>query len=196
MIGLVRGVVAGMTGNTVIIDTGGVGYRVTVTSGSIAEMTQTSADVTLFTYTHVREDALELFGFLSDGERAVFETLLGTHGVGPSLALSILGSLGANEVVRAVQEQDPASFEVVPGVGKKTAARLVLELQGSMAASSVTPSAANGLSGSPSLRSEVAAALDALGYGPEEIRAATAGLETGVSVEQGLRLALRSLGSR
>jgi Holliday junction DNA helicase RuvA len=196
VIGLVRGVVAGMTGNTVIIDTGGVGYRVTVTSGSIAEMTQTSADVTLFTYTHVREDALELFGFLSDGERAVFETLLGTHGVGPSLALSILGSLGANEVVRAVQEQDPASFEVVPGVGKKTAARLVLELQGSMAASSVTPLAANGLSGSPSLRSEVAAALDALGYGPEEIRVATAGLKTGVSVEQGLRLALRSLGSR
>jgi len=195
MIGLVRGTIAVLNANSVIIDTGGVGYRVTVAPSTVAAITGSGSEVTLFTYTHVREDSLELFGFVSDAERAVFETLLGTHGVGPSLALSILGALGVNEVVRAVQDQDSASFEVVSGVGKKTAARLILELQGSMAATAVTPSASTGLSG-PSSRSEVAAALEALGYGPEEIRAATASLEGTESPEQGLRLALRAMGAR
>ena len=96
MIGLVRGTIASFAGNSVIIDTGGVGYRVTLTPSTIAALSSETEPVTLFTYTHVREDALELFGFLSDAERGVFETLLGTHGVGPSLALSILGTLGAN----------------------------------------------------------------------------------------------------
>ena len=196
MIGLVRGSVAGVNGNSVIVDTGGVGYRVTLTPSAIAELSLNGPEVTLFTYTHVREDALELFGFLSDAERGVFETLLGTHGVGPSLALAIIGTLGANEVVRAVQDQDSSSFELVSGVGKKTAARLILELQGSMAASTLMPSSMSGLSGGPTTRSDVSAALEALGYGSDEIHAATANLDGTESVEHGLRLALQAMGSR
>jgi holliday junction DNA helicase RuvA len=196
MIGLVRGTIASLSGNSVIVDTGGVGYRVTITPSTMATLSAETQAVTLFTYTHVREDVLELFGFLSDAERGVFETLLGTHGVGPSLALAILGTLGASEVVRAVQEQDSSSFELVSGVGKKTAARLMLELQGSMAAATVMPSTVGGLSGGPTIRSDVAAALEALGYGMDEIQAATADLDGTESVEHGLRLALQAMGSR
>lgn len=193
MIGLVRGDIAGINGNSVILDTGGVGYRVTVSGATLTEVLRIVGPITLFTYMHVREDSLELFGFTSDGERTVFETLLSTHGVGPSLALAILGTLGVAEVVRSVQEQDAQRFEVVPGVGKKTAARLVLELQGSLAASSISPSGSGGISGTPLLRSEVADALEALGYASDEIRLAVSALEGSESVEEGLRIALKNM---
>jgi Holliday junction DNA helicase RuvA len=163
-----------------------------VTPSTLADLLGRPAPVEVSVHTLVREDAITLFGFADESEREVFEVLLGTHGVGPSLSLAILGTLGAGGVVAAVRDGDVAAFETVTGVGKKTAARLALELQGSdlggiaaTAPATLTPSPA---------RTEAIDALTALGYSTEEVKAALSTIEEAGSVEELLRLALRELG--
>ena len=132
VIGLLRGPVLLRTGEgEVIIDVAGVGYRVTVTpSTAVALMTAGSGvDATLFVHTHVREDAIVLYGFVHDDERRCFEVLLGSHGVGPALALSIMAVLSPAALSTAVLEDDLDTLCSVPGVGRKTAARLLIELK-------------------------------------------------------------------
>jgi Holliday junction DNA helicase RuvA len=216
VIGLLRGAVVVRSGEgEVIIDVGGVGYRVAVTPATAAALVVggTAAEATLYVHTHVREDAIVLYGFVHDDERRCFEVLLGSHGVGPALALAIMASLSPAALSTAVLEEDLDTLCTVPGVGRKTAARLLIELKSRLDLPDLSLSGAGvgggagavgngsgpgdpGLRPSRTSRAEARAALSELGYASDEIRGALDGLRDDVGVEEMLRLALRELASR
>lgn len=204
MIGLLRGsVVLRSAEGEVIVDVSGVGYRVTVTPASAATLMAqgSTAQATLFIHTHVREDAIVLYGFVHDDERRCFEVLLGSHGVGPALALAIMGSLSPASLSTAVLEDDLETLCTVPGVGRKTAARLLIELKSRLDLPDLSidlpgTSGSGATRATRTSRSEARAALSELGYAPEEIRGALDGLRDDVGVEEMLRLALRELAGR
>jgi Holliday junction DNA helicase RuvA len=207
VIGLLRGPVVLRTGEgEVIVDVAGVGYRVAVTPATGAALVSAGSQLeqTLFVHTHVREDAIVLYGFAHDDERRCFEVLLGSHGVGPALALSIMAIFSPAALSTAVLEDDLDTLCTVPGVGRKTAARLLIELKSRLDLPDLsfgqTGVSSNGSATagqtSRTARSEARAALNELGYAPEEIRGALDGLRDDVGVEEMLRLALRELASR
>jgi Holliday junction DNA helicase RuvA len=215
VIGLLRGAVVLRTGEgEVIIDVGGVGYRVAVTPATAAALVVgggATGEATLYVHTHVREDAIVLYGFVHDDERRCFEVLLGSHGVGPALALAIMAALSPAALSTAVLEEDLDTLCTVPGVGRKTAARLLIELKSRLDLPDLSLSGAGagagggagadgvgagGAGSSRTSRAEARAALSELGYAPEEIRGALDGLRDDVGVEEMLRLALRELASR
>ena len=212
MIGLLRGAVVVRTGEgEVIVDVGGVGYRVAVTPATAATLVTagSGAEATLYVHTHVREDAIVLYGFVHDDERRCFEVLLGSHGVGPALALAIMAALSPAALSTAVLEEDLETLCTVPGVGRKTAARLLIELKsrldlpdlslpggGAAAMAGVAAGGDPAPRGTRTSRAEARAALSELGYAPDEIRGALDGLRDDVGVEEMLRLALRELASR
>ncbi len=183
MIGSLRGrIIDRSPKGELLIEVGGVGYRVTVAPSTFAKVGGLDAEVFVFTYTHVREDAIILFGFASREERICFEVLISAHGVGPALALAILSSHSPETLRAAVATDDVDALTTVPGVGKKTAARLIIELKSKLAgadfgdydaalaaASGTTPAIA-AATGSTDARNDVRAALVELGYGTEEIR--------------------------
>src|SRR3984957_9745391 len=205
VIGLLRGHVVVRTGEgEVIIDVAGGGYRVAVTPATAAALvvggSGSGAESTLFVHTHVREDAIVLYGFVHDDERRCFEVLLASHGVGPALALGIMAALSPAALSTAVLEDDLETLCTVPGVGRKTAARLLIELKSRLELPDLSmPSviaAGNGVvPATRASRAEARAALTELGYAPDEIRAALDGLRDDVGVEEMLRLALRELAS-
>lgn len=131
MIGRLTGrVVAAEADGAAVLDAGGVGYEVSVPLGTMGRVRpDESGRVTLWIHTHVREDALALFGFADEAERAAFRALLGVSNVGPKIAVAVLGALPAAELARAVARQDLAAMKGIPGVGKKIAERLLLELR-------------------------------------------------------------------
>src|ERR1700751_306171 len=129
MIGLLRGCLLEKRPNQVILDVAGVGYLVAIPLSTFATLGELHTDVTLLIHTHVREDALALYGFLSSRERHFFEMLLGASGVGPSLALKILSGMSVEELVPAIRTGDVARLTRIPGVGRKTAERMVVELK-------------------------------------------------------------------
>jgi Holliday junction DNA helicase RuvA len=181
----------------VLIEVGGVGYRVAVPTGTASSIgADTGGEVFVHVHTHVREDAIVLYGFLHADERRCFEALLGAHGVGPTLALAILSSLSPATLSTAVLEDDVDTLCLVPGVGRKTAARLLLELKARLELPDLGDGAA-GVAGTVAAggveRREVRAALAELGYGSEEIRGALDALPDEGGVEELLRLALREL---
>src|SRR5207249_8924949 len=145
------------TSGEVLVDVGGVGYRAIVGPGTLADLGQLGDEVFLYTHLHVREDALTLYGFPTRDELLCFEGLLGAHGVGPALALAILSAHTPSALRRALLDDDVAALTMVPGVGKKTAARLVLELKAQLDLPDfdLEPVPANGKTGA---RSEVGAA--------------------------------------
>jgi Holliday junction DNA helicase RuvA len=222
VIGLLRGAVVLRTGEgEVLIDVGGVGYRVAVTPATAVALVGggsgagagagggagAGAEATLYVHTHVREDAIVLYGFVHDDERRCFEVLLGSHGVGPALALAIMAALSPAALSTAVLEEDLDTLCTVPGVGRKTAARLLIELKSrldlpDLSLSGAGDMGADGAGSSPTSptsrtsRAEARAALSELGYAPDEIRGALDGLRDDVGVEEMLRLALRELASR
>ena len=126
MIARLRGRVAGRSRGGIVVDVGGVGYLVQPTP-SVHRLGD--GEITVEIYTHVREDALQLYGFASAAERELFELLLGVNGVGPKVALAIVGGSPAAELTRAIAREDTARFQAIPGIGKKTAQRVVLELK-------------------------------------------------------------------
>jgi holliday junction DNA helicase RuvA len=196
MIGSLRGVVLDrVASGELLVEVGGVGYRVLVPSGTMAVVDGPGAPVFLHVHTHVREDAIVLYGFATGDERVCFEGLLGAHGVGPALALAILSSLSPMSLRRAVAGDDVDALTLVPGVGKKTAARLLLDLKNRLALPEGEPglvlAAVNG-NGSTA-RAEVKAALAGLGYGADEVRDAVRELPDDGEVEDLLRAALRQL---
>ena len=207
MIGLLRGRVVLRTAESeVIVDVAGVGYRVTVTPATATSLAAvgTSGEATLHVHTHVREDAIVLYGFAHDDERRCFEVLLASHGVGPALALAIMAMLSPAALSTAVLEDDVETLCTVPGVGRKTAARLLIELKSRLDLPDLSfepvGAARSGAEGAVlstrTARAEARAALGELGYAPDEIRGALDGLRDDVGVEEMLRLALRELASR
>ena len=201
MIGLLRGnVILRSAEGEVIVDVSGVGYRVAVTPATAVTLmvNGSSVDATLFVHTHVREDAIVLYGFVHDDERRCFEVLLGSHGVGPALALAIMAVLSPASLSTAVLEDDLDTLCTVPGVGRKTAARLLIELKSRLDLPDLThdlPGGSGAIASRTSL-SEARAALAELCYAPEEIRGALDGLSDDVGVDEMLRLALREMDSR
>ena len=179
----------------VVVDVGGVGYRLYVPPGSVSA--HVGDDVLLHTHLAVREDALTLYGFADAAIRGLFETLLGVTGVGPKLALAAIGTLGADGLRRAVVSEDVGALTVVPGVGKKSAQRMILELRERLGATD-DGSVPGRVAGPADPRTEVREALAALGYAAGEIQSALDGAETAgdADPEALLRAALRTLGSR
>ena len=187
MIGSLRGTLLDRPApGEVIVEVGGVGYRASVTTSLLAGLGPPGCAVFLHVHTHVREDAIVLYGFAHADERRCFEALLGAHGVGPSLALAILSSLSPAALSTAVLEDDVDTLCTVPGVGKKTAARLLLELKARLDLPTLGepgPVAA----GTGSRRGDARAALTELGYGPDEIRSALEAVGEEGSVEDMVR---------
>ncbi len=220
MIGSLRGTVLDRTVRNdhqveLLVEVAGVGYRVLVPASSASRVGQLGNPTFLHVHTHVREDAIILYGFPTSEERECFELLLGAHGVGPAVALALLSVLSPAALRRAVLSEDADALMLVPGIGKKTAARLVLELAQRFEAAPETGMAVLGdkdlqpagdASPGPheasatdraAQREELRAALGSLGYGNDEVRQVLARLPADGSVEEMLRYALRELaGSR
>ena len=195
MIGQLRGRLADKRPNQVLVDVGGVGYVVAVPLSTFAALGELHTEVTLLIHTHVREDALALYGFLSSREKHLFEMLLSASGVGPSLALKILSGMSAEEVIPAIRGNDLARLTKIPGVGRKTAERMVVELKDkleSMTIAEQKPAAA-----SPAgVEADVISALINLGYDGRaaENAAAEGKREVGISnFENMLKVSLQSL---
>ena len=179
MIGSLRGRLLDRGADEILIEVGGIGYRVTVTPATVVAIGDLGDDVFVYVHHHVREDAQTLYGFPTRDERACFEILIGAHGVGPSLALAILSVHSPESLRRTLADDDVASLCLVPGVGRKTAARLLVELKSrldvpdvDLAGVTAAPSSAE-----RSVRADVREALVGLGYGPDEIRSALADLD-------------------
>ncbi len=194
MIGSLRGQVLerGLDG-TVLLEVGGVGYLVTVTPRTLAELEPTTAAF-LHVHHHIREDAQTLFGFTSRDERSTFDVLIATHGVGPSLALAILATHSPSALADIVAGGDLASLTLVPGVGKKTAERLLVELKSRLSVP-VLESVSNGVGGGSAV-ADVREALSGLGYASEEIRDVLRDLSGGQDAASMLRDALKVLGAK
>jgi Holliday junction DNA helicase RuvA len=129
MIAHLRGKLLAKHPNQVIVETSGVGYDVTITVPTFSDLPETGTEVALHIHTHVREDALALYGFLRSSEKLLFEKLITVSGIGPKLAITILSGMPADEMVRSIRGNDVARLTRIPGIGKKTAERMVLELR-------------------------------------------------------------------
>jgi Holliday junction DNA helicase RuvA len=182
VIARLRGTVAARTATGVVLDVGGVGYLVAATPAVAARVGE---QATVETYLHVREDALQLYGFASADERELFELLLGVSGVGPKVALAIVSGSTPAELRRAIAREDTARFEAIPGIGRKTAQRVVLELKEKLAAYGFDEAPAAG--GSPLARE----ALVELGWSLVDADRALSDVDESLPVEEQVRLALR-----
>ena len=192
MIGSLRGTVVDRpTPGEVVVEVGGVGYRVSVPTRVASALGD--GEVFLYVATHVRDDAIVLYGFTTAEERRTFEALVAAHGVGPSLALAVLSALTPAALAEAVAGDDVDLLCTVPGVGKKTAARMVLELQSTLGASVMAGPAGERSSGDGAARRDARAALAELGYGTDEVRGALAAVPGDDPAEDQVRAALRNL---
>jgi holliday junction DNA helicase RuvA len=201
MIGSLRGTVLDRLGDTeVLIDVHGVGYRVTVSPATVVQLGEQGDQVFVHVHHHIREDNQILFGFLTADQRRCFEALLGAHGVGPGLAMAILSVHDPVALARVLIDDDLGALCLVPGVGKKTAARLLIELKSRLdldgltspsasAATVVAPSSSP--AGSPI--ADVREALANLGYGPDEVTGALRDLPTDHDAPALLKQALQRL---
>ena len=162
MIAHLRGKLLDKHPNQAVIETGGVGYDVTISVPTFAELTQIGTEVSLHIHTHVREDALALYGFGRPEEKQLFEKLLTVSGIGPKLAITILSGMAADDMIAAIRGNDIARLTKIPGIGKKTAERMVLELRDKL-----PPQGAEAVKEIPSLTAieeDVLSALLNLGY--------------------------------
>lgn len=188
MIGRLTGVIAEKAPPQVLIDVNGVGYEVDVPMSTFYNLPNLGERATLLTHFIVREDAQILFGFGSAQERETFRQLIRISGVGPRTALSILSGLSVAELGQAVSLQEAGRLTRIPGIGKKTAERLMLELKGKLGADLALPASV-----ASEAQADVLQALVALGYSDKEAAAALKALPPDVGVSEGIKLALKAL---
>jgi holliday junction DNA helicase RuvA len=188
MISRLRGEVVTRSPTGIVLDVGGVGYLVNPTAGA-RRKAEPGGEVVLETYLHVREDVLQLFGFADAEERELFALLLSVQGVGPKVALAIVSGSTPDELRRAIALEDTARFQAIPGIGKKTAERVVLELKERLGSIGETQAAATPLAPKPHLVARDA--LIELGYSLAEAEAALAGTDPEASPEERVREALK-----
>lgn len=193
MIGRLQGVLAEKMPPQILVDIHGVGYEVDVPMSTFYQLPAAGEPVTLFIHQQVREDAHLLYGFISRDERHTFRTLIKITGIGAKIALGILSALSADELAAAIAAEDVKRLSSVPGIGKKTAERLVLELRGKLSTSDASGTVFPAISGQPSALDDVANALVALGYSEKEAAAAVKTLPNDLDVGEGVRLALKGL---
>ena len=189
MIARLVGVLAEKAPPHVLVDVNGVGYEVQVPMSTFYNLPDLGSKVTLLTQFIVREDAQLLYGFLTAGERESFRELIKISGVGPRIALALLSGLNSDELAQAVAAQDASRLVKVPGVGKKTAERLLLELKGKLAPALNKP----GFAAVSDNQGDILQALIALGYSDKEAQAALKQLPADVSVSDGIKQSLKAL---
>jgi len=194
MIGRLSGRLIAKQPPAILVDVQGVGYEVDVSMNTFCELPALDAPVTLHIHMAVREDGHFLYGFLSESERTAFRQLIKISGVGARMALAVLSGLNVDELAAAIARQDVACFTRIPGIGKKTAERLLLELKGKLdlvAGNAATIAAGHAIATDP--LQDTIDALVALGYNAREAQSATKALPAGVSTTDAIRLALKQL---
>ena len=178
----------------IMIDVNGVGYEVFVSMQTFYGLPATGEKVRVYTQMVVREDAHLLFGFGNTTERETFRLLIKVSGIGAKTALGILSVLSSDDLARAIADEDIKVLSSVPGIGKKTAERLALELRGKLSVAGAVPMATDGLfAAEPDASDDILSTLLALGYNEREAKAACKGLPAGCDVSEGVRLALKNM---
>ncbi|MEE8456825.1 MAG: Holliday junction branch migration protein RuvA [Acidimicrobiia bacterium] len=187
MIGRLRGTILDRGRETVVLEVGGVGYLVSVTPRTLSDLPGVGEEVVLHTHLHVREDQLALFGFGTTGDKELFGMLLGVSGVGPKVAMSILATMTYEQLGAAVASDDIPALTAVPGIGKRSAQKLLLELKPKM-------DLLEDVSTVTGPMGEVREALEGLGYGADEIRGTLADMPNDLPIEELLKRSLQQLG--
>jgi Holliday junction DNA helicase RuvA len=200
MIGRIKGTLAARDVATVLIDVAGIGYELEVTAAVHASLPAVGETVTIHTHLVVREDAHILFGFATAGERDLFRSLIKVAGIGPKLALTLLSGMEAREFARCIREGDAVCLTALPGIGRKTADRVILELKDRidemMPAPPSAPRSRGASSGAAAAAAEAEQALVALGYRPVDASRAVVGVyEAGRSAAELVRAALKRIGA-
>lgn len=194
MIGRISGLLIDKNPPQVLVDAGGVGYDIDVPMSTFYNLPAVGDRVALLTHLIVREDAHVLYGFSSEAERFAFRQLIKVSGVGSRTALAVLSGLNVDELVQAVAAQESGRLLRIPGIGKKTAERLLLELRDKLASTEPALAAVRAAAATPA--SDVARALIALGYNDREAQAAVRELPADIALQDGIRLALKRLSAR
>ncbi len=192
MIASLKGIIQSKKPEGIIVDVNGIGYHVSIPLCNLGDIPETGETAFLHIYTHVREDSLQLFGFLSEEEKKVFTTLLGISGVGPKLGLGILSGMPVNKFVKAVNSEDVALLSTIPGLGKKTASRIILELKGKLPSLSGEDASSQP---KPSASDDAVSALVNLGYKIQSAeKAVEAAVKSGAAlIEEIIKEALKHL---
>ena len=197
MISYIKGTLVFSTDNHIVVETGGMGYRIFVSSATLGILPSLGSDVKIFTYMNVKEDGISLYGFSTLEEQEIFYKLLTVSGVGPKGALGFLSKLSPQDIIMAVISDDVKSLSQAPGVGKKTAQRVILELKDKFSTEDVVGASffengqATGEMGGVNAKLDTVEALTALGYSKSEaVKAVGMIWEDGLSVESALKLAL------
>lgn len=193
MIGSLRGTVLERSEDGALVEVAGIGYLVSATPRTLGQL-EPGETVFLYVYHHIRDDAQTLYGFLGNDERRAFAVLLGTHGIGPALAMAFLATHTPAALAEIIASGDRAALTLVPGVGPKTADRILVELRNRFNMAFLDPSPADG-GGSGAVVSAVRDALVGLGYGTEEIREALRDVPSDGDASSMLRAALKVLGA-
>ena len=189
MIGRIRGMLVSQRETNITVDVSGVGYEVQMTPRDMGTLPGISEEIVVHTHTYVREDDLRIFGFVSESERELVRVLIGASGVGPKVAMAMLGAMPAAEIVRAIVTEDPDALTVAPGVGKRGAQKIVLELAPKLAGQEITLTSGADLV-------TVRQALEGLGYSTAEINGVVGGLNPEDPIDVQIKIALQSLGNQ
>ena len=192
MIGRIAGTLIEKSPPHVLVDCGGVGYELDVPMSTLYNLPSVGERVMLFAHLVVREDAQLLYGFGTHAERAAFRELIKISGVGPRIGLAVLSGLSINDLAQVVTHQDTARLTQIPGIGKKTAERLLLELKGKLGADLVSPAGLSTMDAGDAAP-DILKALQALGYSDKEALFAIKQVAAGSSVSDGIRQALKAL---
>ena len=188
MIGYLRGQVAAVESETAFIDVGGIGYEVLASGNTLSDLQSLiGQNIVIYTYTHVREDLLQLFGFLQKEEKSMFLSLLKVNGIGPKMALTILSGARLEQIVEMIESGNAKGLSALPKVGKKTAEQMILTLKGKLVFAEETGVK---LSGS---QKEIASALQNLGFKPQLVEEFVTTLDKTTSMEEGVRQGLQLL---
>lgn len=186
MIGRLRGVLVASREAGITIDVGGVGYEVAMTTRDLAALPGIGEEIVVHTHTHVREDEISVYGFAVESNRELFRILLTASGVGPKVAMAMLASMTSEEIIRAITGEDPDALTVVPGIGKKGAQKIVLELGNKVAGHEIEVVGSQSLGG-------VRQALEGLGYSTAEINSVVGDLDPDQPIEAQVKAALQRL---
>lgn len=196
MIAFLNGILAGKTLDAAFIDIGGVGYQVNMSQGSISKLPAVGSEVQIRTYMQVSDSGISLYGFLTDEEKALFEKLIGVSGVGPKMALAALSTFTPRALADAVSSQDTAMISKIPGVGKKTASRIILELKGSLDDNlNSLFSEGDGQSVLAGRMDGATEALLSMGFTSAEVELALKGAPEGSTEQALIKYALKRIGS-
>ncbi len=189
MIGRLRGIVVSTRDGSLCVEVGGVGYEVRMTPKDLVTLPGVGEEIVVHTHTHVREEEISLYGFASEHDRDLFRILNTASGVGPKVAMGILGSMTSPDVIRAIVSDDPDALTVAPGVGKRGAQKIVLELAPKLAGRAVE-------TGTGSDLASVRSALEGLGYSTPEINEVIGDIDPDEPLSTQIRTALQSLGRK